>query len=141
MKKILLLLSFSLICSCSYLDTLDKKIKKFVPIKRTEAVASQEFLQGSEDIPLIIGMEKISDGILGFDSAAGSIISSSYSTKLDKAEIKNFYLKTLPQMGWSISHHVENSVKFKRDKEDLEIEFATEDQMEVVRFFYSSMTE
>lgn len=141
MKKTLFLLSFSLLCSCSYLDAIDKKIKNFIPIKHNEVLASQEFIQGSEDIPLIIGMEKISDGILGFDSADGSIISSSYSTKLDKSEIKNFYLKTLPDMGWSISHHVENSVKFKRDKEDLEIEFTEEDQMEVVRFFYSSMTE
>ncbi len=135
------LLVFSLLFSCSYLDQLDKKIKTVIHKESPDLVASQEFVQGSEDIPLIVGMDKISDGALGFDSASGSILSSSYSTKLEKEDVKKFYLKTLPQLGWNISHHVENSIKFKRDKEDLEIEFDQEDQLKVVRFFYSSMTE
>lgn len=141
MKKILILVPFFLLFSCSYLDQLDKKIQKFVHKDDKEIVASNDFVQGSEDIPLVVGMEKISDGALGFDSASGSIISSSYSSKIDEKKVRNFYLKTLPQMGWNTSHHNENSIKFKREKEALEIEFAKEEKMQVVRFFYSSMTE
>ena len=44
-------------------------------------------------------------------------------------------------MGWGITKNAENSAKFKREKEDLEIEFAKEDKIQVVRFFISSLTQ
>lgn len=141
MKKILLTLPFFLLFSCSYLDQLDKEIQKFVHREKGGPAVSEEFVQGSEDIPLLLGMEKISDGALGFDSAAGSIISSSYSTDLTKNQIKDFYLQTLPQMGWTITRNAEDVIDSKRDKEKLEIEFATEEKAQVVRFFVSSLTE
>lgn len=148
MKKILLLSSLFLVFSCSDLQKWQKKVttifkqdsKKEAP-KKEELLVSEEFVSGSEDIPLLVGMQKFSDGALGFDSAVGSIISSSYSSNLDKNEVKIFYLKTLPQMGWSVVRNSIDSAKFKRDKEDLEIEFAEENGAKVVRFFYSSLTE
>jgi imidazoleglycerol phosphate synthase glutamine amidotransferase subunit HisH len=141
MKKILLLLPFFLLFSCSYLDQLDKEIQKLVHHEKSELEPLEDFVQGSEDIPLLVGMEKISDGTLGFDSASGSIITSSYSTNIEQKKIKTFYLQTLPQMGWNITRNAENSINFKREKENLEIEFAKEERAQVVRFFVSSLTQ
>ena len=61
---------------------------------------SEDFAQGSEDVPLLVGMEKIFDESVGFDSESGSIMSSSYTSKISLKKIKNFYSKTLVQMGW-----------------------------------------
>ncbi|MBU6140763.1 MAG: hypothetical protein KGP29_04300 [Proteobacteria bacterium] len=143
MKKILILVPFFLLFSCTYLDHFDKEIQKFVhhdEVVAEELKASEEFVQGSEDIPLLVGMEKISDEALGFDSASGSIITSSYSTNLEREKIKIFYLKTLPEMGWNITGNAKDSIEFKREKENLEIEFAKEEKLQVVRFFVSSLT-
>ncbi len=148
MKKILLLSSLFLIFSCSELQKWQKKVttifkeksKKEEP-KKADLIVTEEFVSGSEDIPLLAGMQKISDGSLGFDSTVGSIISSSYSSNLDHNEVKIFYLKTLPKMGWGVVRNSIDSAKFRRDKEDLEIEFAEENGVKLVRFFYSSLTE
>lgn len=99
---------------------------------------SEDFVQGSEDIPLLSSMEKIFDESLGFDSAEGSIMSSSYQTKTDLAQIKNFYLSTLPQMGWQLIETNETKAGFKRENERLEIEFINHDNKNVIRFFISS---
>lgn len=101
-------------------------------------MASEEFAQGSEDIPLLVGMEKISGDSLGFDSNSGSIISSSYEVKADFKKVRNFYLETLPQMGWKLVQNGEKSAVFKRDKEKLEIEFIQNGKMKRVNFFISS---
>ncbi len=153
MKKILLLRSLFLIFSCSELQKWQKKVttifkekskkeglNKEEP-KKADLIVTEEFVSGSEDIPLLAGMQKISDGSLGFDSTVGSIISSSYSSNLDHNEVKIFYLKTLPKMGWGVVRNSIDSAKFRRDKEDLEIEFAEENGVKLVRFFYSSLTE
>jgi hypothetical protein len=131
MKKIsaLIFISF-LLSSCSQIF--------FTKPCVVEEQASEEFAQGSEDIPLLVGMEKISEESLGFDSDLGSIISSSYDTKIELQKVKTFYLKTLPQMGWVLVKDVENSASFKREKEKLEIEFVKQDGKKLVRFFISS---
>jgi hypothetical protein len=100
--------------------------------------ASRDFVQGSEDIPLLLEMQRVSDDNLGFDSNSGSIISSSYETKIPFKMVKEFYLKTLPPMGWNIMKNFENNVSFKRDKENLNIEFLKEDNKKIVKFFISS---
>jgi hypothetical protein len=103
-----------------------------------EEKVSSDFVQGSEDVPLLVGMEKISDDSLGFDSPAGSIMASSYETKSDLERIKNFYQKTLPQMGWDLKKSDIAKLKFERDKEKLEIEFVNQNGQDLVRFFLSS---
>jgi len=134
MKKILILFSVSLLLfSCSK--------NFFGKAKVIESRPSQDFVQGSEDIPLLVGMEKISEETVGFDSDAGSIISSSYKTEADLQNVKEFYSKTLPQLGWkAVEKKKDKKTKsiFKRDKEKLEIEFTKEKDKNVVRFFISS---
>ena len=101
----------------------------------------QEFVQGSEDIPLLDGMKIISeDDSLGFDSESGSITSSSYKTKTSLKEVKNFYVTTLPQLGWKKIGKDDKKLKFVREKEKLEIEFESKKKDKIVKFFISSST-
>ncbi len=144
MKKIIPLIVVTFFtCSCEdfFLQKMKKSVENTIDSfsqKDHDVIASEEFAQGSEDIPLLLGMEKVSEDSLGFDSNSGSIVSSTYSSNLDKNEIRNFYIKTLPTMGWKIIKNIETKVMLKRDKESLEIEFLKEGEKEVVRFFISS---
>ncbi|MES2961761.1 MAG: hypothetical protein V4694_05195 [Pseudomonadota bacterium] len=134
MKKFLALIPLTfLIFSCA------KTIKNNAPKKETvEVRVSEDFVQGSEDIPLLVGMNKIFDDSLGFDSSSGSIMTSSYETQIDLERVKNFYHKTLPQMGWKLVSSDITKSKFKREKEKLEIDFVNQNGKDVVRFFLSS---
>lgn len=129
MKKIILpILCIFLLSSCEKgFFKKDQKIR-----------ASEEFAQGSEDIPLLVGMTKLSNESMGFDTDAGSIMTSSYTTKNDLEEVHVFYLKTLPQMGWKVMRDEKKKVVFRREKEKLEIEFFTQKGKNVVKFFLSS---
>ncbi len=131
MKNILILILFSCL-AFSCLQKISKQDSNF------DFKPSEEFVQGSEDIPLLQGMEKISGDSLGFDSNSGSIINSGYSTKISLNKTKNFYLKTLPQMGWKIKKDLENYAEFTRENEKLEIEFENKGGLHLVRFFISS---
>ncbi len=131
MKKILILITISLLSfSCS------KDFFSF--FKSQEERPSNDFVQGSEDIPLIIGMKKLPDESVGFDSDAGSIISSSYETKDNLSNVREFYLKTLPKLGWKVNKKNRAKVIFSRENEKLEIEFNKEKKSHVVRFFIST---
>lgn len=132
MKKILLiimLLGFSFSCALT-LKTLDKN-KTYK--------TSEEFVQGSEDIPLLTNMKQATDDDIGFDSNSGSIINSSYETQVGFSEIKDFYANTLPAMGWKmIKSDDKNKIEFVRDKEKLEINFKEQKNNNLVSFFIVS---
>ncbi len=131
MKKILALVLFSFL----FVSCLQKISQKSEII---EEKVSEEFVQGSEDIPLLVTMEKISEDSLGFDSDSGSIMSSSYQTKSDLKKVRSFYSRTLPQLGWKMIEDSESQSNFKRDNEKLEIEFTNQNGKNIVRFFISS---
>lgn len=99
---------------------------------------SEEFVQGSEDIPLLKGMKKMLDEGLGFDSSSGSIMTSSYKSEIALEGIRSFYQKTLPQMGWHLIDSDIAKLVFEREKESLEIELVNKDGQDMVRFFISS---
>ena len=134
MKKILLtlLLPF-LVFSC----------QQWSPEKETvQYEVSQDFVQGSEDIPLLVEMERIYESSIGFDTESGSIINSSYllSTTIPSGldHAKEFYIDTLPQMGWSLEKEMLEKITFKRDNETLEIEFVNYNGENIVKFFLAS---
>ncbi len=122
MSKIILLLSFFLIFSCAEKSSL---------VKITE-----DFVQGSEDIPLLFGMEKIPTETLGFDTASGSILTSSYKMKNDISAAREFYSQTLPQMGWEVIENKSGKLILKREKDRLEIEF--DQKNKIAKFLISS---
>ena len=137
MKKILTLVAVSfLLYSCYKVET---RIVEAPQIEVPKFKTSGEFVQGSEDVPLLVGMERIFEESLGFDSASGSVMSSSYEAKDSLSDIKEFYVSSLPEFGWKISKNEEKKLVLIREKEKMEIEFSFEGNKKVVRFFLSSV--
>jgi len=132
MKKIFLISALFLVFSCS--ENVEDIALQY-EAQPSEIKVLQEFVQGSQDIPLAENLEKIIDDSIDFDSNSGSIISSSYKSKITKNEVKIFYIKTLPDLGWLLEKNLENKIVFKREKTQLEIEFNSKN---IVTFFISS---
>lgn len=128
-----LILLLGLLNSCSYLQGINI-------IAKNQPSQTQQYLQGSDDIPIMAEMTKISndENSLGFDTASGSIITSSYSTNLSLQQIASFYNQTLPQMGWQATEKMKNALNFKRDKQNLAIEFFKKNPINIVRFFVTN---
>lgn len=126
-NKIFLFLAILLLFSSCY----------FMP--NNNFISNTEFVEGSQDIPLAQGLTKIGENAFSFDSTSGNIISISYKSTKDLEEIKDFYLKTLPQIGWQEVKYNKatsiNSIDFKRNNEKLEIEFISEEKKNLVKFF------
>ena len=128
LRSLLLLLPFILF-SCQHRDVQEEAPKYEV---------SPDFVQGSEDIPLLMDMERIYDSSIGFDTASGSIIHSNYVISGGLENAKKFYIETLPQMGWKLEEENLEKITFKRDSESLEIEFVNFNGEDIVKFFLSS---
>ena len=138
MKKIsiLLLTSFWLF-SCS----VDEGEKQNALKISSSELTTTEFVKGSQDIPLLDGLGMASNGDLNFDSNSGSISNIDYNTNIDLEEVQNFYLKTLPEMGWRLVKNDLNHSKFVRETESVEINFivsSSEDEADIVRFLRTS---
>lgn len=128
--KLTILLAITSIISCS------KGNSKKVPTNQQYSI-SHDFVQGSEDIPLLVSMKQIRDEGLGFDSPSGSIMSSSYESILSRSDIANFYKKTLPKMGWTLKVSKTDELKFSRENENLEIDLTIKKYKSIIRFLIS----
>jgi hypothetical protein len=97
-----------------------------------------EFIEGSEDIPLYNALVKVNEESLNFDTTAGSISSLSYESSVNLNKVHQFYLKTMPQMGWKVIQNSEKKIIFLREKQKLEIELYKQEEKKIVKFFISS---
>lgn len=60
-----------------------------------------QYLTTVPDLPLMAGMQKITDSGVVFDKAEGRIIEESVkAANLDAQTVRDFYAKTLPALGW-----------------------------------------
>lgn len=92
------------------------------------------------DIPLAKGLiASDNEGGLSCKSEGKNIIAISYITDKNLLNIKDFYIKTLPQLGWHIASNEEyrnaHILDFVRDSETLEIELVQEDSLNIVKFY------
>lgn len=120
-------------------DDIDNSIydSKAVSESKPVEIDNSQFVEGSKDVPLASGLKKSSDDNLDFDFASGNIASIIYKNENGTQNVKDFYLKTLPQLGWqAVKNKQKNSnmMKFSRDGEKLEIEFFNKDNNDFVKF-------
>ncbi|WP_419902725.1 hypothetical protein [Kiloniella sp.] len=69
-------------------------------------------------MPIVPGMEEMPDLGVVFDKPEGRIVEGFASGYLEQAEIRDFYGRTLPQLGWSVF----GEGLFQREGEVLKIE-------------------
>ena len=81
--------------------------------------AQQKFIEGLEDIPSYKEMKYVEDSLILFDKIDGRYVSSESKGNYPLYEVKNFYKKILPNLGWK----VERENLFSRGNENLELEF------------------
>lgn len=88
------------------------------------------FVEGIEDLPLMPHLKQSDESPTVFDTPYGSIIESEAWGPSPDQDILDFYLKTLPQLGWS----KQNETSFQRDAEHLTLNITRRDTMTHVLF-------
>ncbi len=83
--------------------------------------ASAAFVEGLEDVPLMDGLEQITNDTLSFGNEESRLVEASLKGNKKFNEVVTFYKKTLSQMGWIYQGKRENTFIFEREGEVLEI--------------------
>jgi hypothetical protein len=83
---------------------------------------AQQFVPGTEDVPLMSELAPVKDSDLVFDKPEGRIIEASARGKVTKAAVRSFYASTLPQLGWKSSGE-----SWTRETETLHLDFSGRD--------------
>ncbi|BBK39978.1 hypothetical protein STAQ_50560 [Allostella sp. ATCC 35155] len=96
------------------------------------ATATEFFVDGLEDVPLMTGLEALPDRSLVFDKPNGRIVESYAAGAVRRGDVVRFYDETLPQLGWS-----GRSPTYRREGEVLRLGFDGQDGALVVRFSLS----
>ncbi len=96
------------------------------------ASATDPFVDGLEDVPLMAGLEALPDRSLVFDKPTGRIVESYATGAVRRADVIRFYDGTLPQLGWS-----GRGPAWRREGEVLRLGFEGRDGALVVRFSLS----
>ena len=100
-------------------------------------VRAAEFVDGTEDVPLMQGLVTIAGKSLAFDKPEGRIVEAAAHGALARAKVKEFYGATLPQLGWRAA----GSDAWQRDGEVLRIDFTGRDGNLTVGFTLSPQQE
>lgn len=66
----------------------------------TGAAMAQGFLPGTEDIPVMPGLEPSAEAETAFDTPAGRIVTVSATAPAPASRVSAFYAESLPALGW-----------------------------------------
>ena len=82
------------------------------------------FFENLPDVPMLAGLEELSEFNISYDKPQGRITESLASIKdnVSNAEIWAFYTATMPQLGWSRI----NDMTYERGEEQLEFKIDSE---------------
>ncbi len=85
----------------------------------------EQYLSGFEDLPLMAGLEELSEGGVMFDAPQGRIVHAyARGDAVEPAAVFDFYTQTLTQMGWRPGAAEEEDAsrkQFRREGEILEV--------------------
>jgi len=105
------------------------------------------YVAGTQDIPLFLDLEIIEEESTNFDTLSGNINIASYVGEANLEEVKDFYMITLPQIGFKLrkdkhrkleNDGVEHLLSYKRNGSRLEISFKKIKKELLVKFLISS---
>ena len=96
---------------------------------------ADEFVPGTEDLPLMQGLVPVPGSSLVFDKPEGRIVEAQAKGKLARAAVMRFYAQTLPQLGWSAA----GTNLWRRESERLQIDYRGPDGNLTVGFTLSPL--
>lgn len=78
------------------------------------------FAHGFEDLPIMPELQQVDDRQFKFDTPSGRIIEAVFTgEQTNQTAISEFYMKTLPQLGWKVKQRGTQYFSFSRDDEEL----------------------
>ncbi|HLY54412.1 MAG TPA: hypothetical protein VKS60_02575 [Stellaceae bacterium] len=81
------------------------------------------YVPGTEDVPLMPGLETVDGSALIFDKPQGRIVEVSASGALKRSDVLQFYAASLPALGWTKA----GRQAYQREGERLSFEFTGAD--------------
>lgn len=81
------------------------------------------FIDGFEDIPLVEGFRQINNQNFSFGNEEGGYTEAVLWAKKGKTfnDVIQFYVETLPKLGWGLKNKSDKALVFTRDNNTLEI--------------------
>lgn len=109
--------------------------EEYVKTSKTEdnfpGIAKQEYVPGTEDIPLYNGFIASKDDNINYDSADGRIIDATFKRDgVLASNVRMFYDVTLPQLGWNKKQYQ----IYERDGETLRLNILEKDGQTFLTF-------
>jgi len=98
---------------------------------------ADEFVPGTEDLPLMQGLVPVPGSSLVFDKPEGRIVEAQATGNLARAAVARFYAQTLPQLGWKSS----GTNLWRRESERLQIDYRGPDGNLTVGFTLSPLSQ
>ncbi len=99
----------------------------------TMTASAEEFVSGTEDLPLMGGLAIVPGSALVFDKPEGRIVEAQARGALTRAKVEAFYDSSLPQLGWKKL----GTDRWQRDAERLKLDFTGPDGNLIVGFTIS----
>lgn len=85
-------------------------------------VSYPQYVIGAEDIPVPQGFSEKSDDTTAYDTVSGRIIDALYEGQAAVSEVRKFYDKTLPELGWKkMSYSL-----YEREEESLSLDIKSQ---------------
>jgi hypothetical protein len=81
--------------------------------------AADEFVAGTEDIPLMPGLRPQPNSDIVFDKPEGRIVEARAEGATTRAKVEAFYTASLPPLGWKAA----GPDRWQRDAEQLRLDF------------------
>ena len=97
------------------------------------AARADEFVAGTEDVPLMPDLQPVAGSALAFDKPQGRIVEAQAKGKVTRAAVLAFYAQTLPQLGWKPA----GRDAWRREGETLRLDFHGADGVLTVGFTLS----
>ncbi len=94
---------------------------------------ADSFVAGTEDVPLMPGLQPVAGSALTFDKPQGRIVEAQARGALARGAVQRFYAATLPQLGWKAA----GADAWRRDGETLRLDFHGSDGALTVGFTLS----
>jgi hypothetical protein len=95
-----------------------------------QQAAGDGYVADVADLPLMAGLEEVTDAGMAFDKPSGRIVEAYAHGAVAVAAVRRFYRETLPQLGWQRL----GRDRFAREDERLEIDYLGADGDLTVRY-------
>ena len=92
------------------------------------------FIEQVTDLPLMPGLSEVKDAGVVFDKPDGRIVEAYAEGDLKRDAVIGFYSDTLPQLGWARVKAAGTGAAFRREGENLALDFLDGGGALVVRF-------